>query len=75
VAAAATAAEMSRQLRKALKSTPTIELRLDWLRSDGERSRFLFWLKRNLPTGATLIATCRRREGGGKLNGDCDNEL
>jgi 3-dehydroquinate dehydratase/shikimate dehydrogenase len=66
---------MSRQLRTALHSTKTLELRLDWLASDSERARFLIWLKRNLPSSATAIATCRRHEGGGKYDGDIDGEL
>ncbi len=75
VAAAARATDMVRQVRTALKSTPTIELRLDWLRSDAERTRFLAWLRRDRPASATFLATCRRRVGGGKLDGDADSEL
>ncbi len=75
VAAASTAAEMADLVRAGLRETPTIELRLDWLRSDSERSRFLLWLKRNRPRGATFLATCRRREGGGKLRGGVKTEL
>ena len=75
VVAASTAAEMTRQLRSALKETSTIELRLDWLRNDMERSRLLHWLEKNSPRSATFVATCRRREGGGKFAGDVDREL
>jgi 3-dehydroquinate dehydratase/shikimate dehydrogenase len=75
VAAASTAAEMADLVRAGLRETPTIELRLDWLRSDSERSRFLLWLKRNRPRGATFLATCRRRAGGGKLRGGVQAEL
>jgi 3-dehydroquinate dehydratase/shikimate dehydrogenase len=75
VLAASTAAELTTQLRSALQETRTIELRLDWLRSDRERARFLLWLCRNRPKGATFLATCRRREGGGKFAGDVDREL
>jgi 3-dehydroquinate dehydratase/shikimate dehydrogenase len=75
VAAASTAEEMARLVRAGLRETPTIELRLDWLSSDTERSRFLHWLKRNKPRGATLLATCRRREGGGRLRGGVSSEL
>lgn len=75
VVAAPIAAEMSQQVRSAIKSTRTVELRLDWLRSDAERSRFLMWLKKNRPPNATFLATCRRREGGGKFNGNVDREL
>src|SRR5882672_4926378 len=39
VAAAKTAVEMARQVRVGLKETCTIELRLDWLKSDAERRR------------------------------------
>jgi 3-dehydroquinate dehydratase/shikimate dehydrogenase len=75
VAAASTAAEMADLVRAGLRETPTIELRLDWLRNDSERSRFLLWLKRNRPRGATFLATCRRRAGGGKLRGGVQAEL
>jgi len=75
VAAASTAAEMADLVRAGLRETPTIELRLDWLRSDSERSRLLRWLKRNRPRGTTFLATCRRREGGGRLQGGVRAEL
>ena len=75
VLAASTGAEMTKQLRSALQETRTVELRLDWLRSDAERSRFLRWLRKNRPKGATLLATCRRREGGGRFAGKVDREL
>lgn len=75
VAAAATASEMAKQVVAGLRQTPTIELRLDWLRSDSERSALLSWLDRNRPRTATFIATCRRRAGGGKLAGGVQSEL
>jgi len=75
VVAASTAAEMAKLVRAGLRESPTIELRLDWLRSDSERSRFLRWLKKNKPRNATFLATCRRREGGGKLGGGVQAEL
>jgi 3-dehydroquinate dehydratase/shikimate dehydrogenase len=75
VAAAPTAVAMAALVRAGLRETPTIELRLDWLRNDAERSRFLLWVKRNRPRGATFLATCRRREGGGKLGGSGEDEL
>jgi 3-dehydroquinate dehydratase/shikimate dehydrogenase len=75
VVAAAGAKEMSRQLRIALRNTPTVELRLDWLKSDAERERFLRWLQKFAPAKTILLATCRRREGGGKFEGDIDGEL
>jgi 3-dehydroquinate dehydratase/shikimate dehydrogenase len=75
VAAASTAAEMARLVRAGLRETPTLELRLDWLRNDTERSRFLRWVKRNKPRSAIFLATCRRRKGGGKLRGGVPSEL
>ena len=77
VIAAATAGEALRQLRVAAKFTRTMELRLDWLRSDAERERFLKALRpvarRN--QNWTLLATCRRVLGGGKLSGGAQAEL
>src|SRR4029077_7589826 len=53
----------------------TVELRLDWLRNDSERRRFLAWLQRHRPRGSVLIATWRRREGGGLLAGNVQDQL
>jgi len=75
VVAASTADEMSKMVRSALKQTRTVELRLDWLSSDAERVRFLDWLRKGQPRNATFLATCRRREGGGKFAGPVDREL
>jgi 3-dehydroquinate dehydratase / shikimate dehydrogenase len=75
VVAARTAAKMAVQIRAALRETNTVELRLDWLRSDAERSRLLRWLKRTKPRGTTFIATCRRLPGGGQLAGGVQDEL
>jgi len=75
VVAALTAREMGRQVRSALRETRTVELRLDWLRNNSERARFLRWLTKNNPKGATFVATCRRREGAGKFAGDAHQEL
>jgi len=75
VAAASTAAEMAKLVRSAIKQTRTVELRLDWLGSDAERARFLAWLKKSRFSSATFVATCRRREGGGKFAGGVDREL
>jgi 3-dehydroquinate dehydratase / shikimate dehydrogenase len=69
------AAKMIVRIRAALRETRTIELRLDWLRSNAERARLLRWLKKNKPRGATFLATCRRRPGGGQLAGDVQEEL
>src|SRR5215472_4640994 len=75
VVAAATANEMRRQLQSALKSARTVELRLDWLRNDTERSRFLNALRKFRVGNTTFVATCRRTEGGGKFNGDIACQL
>jgi 3-dehydroquinate dehydratase/shikimate dehydrogenase len=66
---------MQALVREGLKETPTLELRLDWLRNDGERHAFLRWLKKQRFRGARFIATCRRRVGGGELAGDAGAEL
>jgi 3-dehydroquinate dehydratase / shikimate dehydrogenase len=66
---------MRSQFRSTLKHTSTIELRLDWLRSDAERRKFLAWLRAQKLRGAVLIATCRRTEGGGRLGGGIPHEL
>ncbi len=75
VAAAPTAQELAKLVRLAMKETPTVELRLDWLRTDSEREKFLRWLKRGKWKGITFLATCRRRVGGGELAGDFRAEL
>jgi 3-dehydroquinate dehydratase/shikimate dehydrogenase len=75
VVAASSAREMAAQLRHALHETPTVELRLDWLANDSERRRFLAWLRRNRPNRAVLLATCRRRQGGGLFPGSVQAEL
>jgi len=75
VAAAATAGELKLLLRQALRYTRTVELRLDWLRTDQERQKFLEWLKGTRLKGTVLVATCRRRIGGGEFAGDAGAEL
>src|SRR5437762_9971632 len=75
VVAASTAADMSKMVRSAMRQTRSVELRLDWLSSDAERARCLDWLGKGLPRKATFLATCRRREGGGKFAGAVDREL
>jgi 3-dehydroquinate dehydratase/shikimate dehydrogenase len=75
VAAASTATRMAELVLAGLRETPTIEVRLDWLRGDAERIRFLDWLKRHKPRGSTFLATCRRREGGGRFPGTVEAEL
>lgn len=75
VAAAGTAAEISRQVLRASASARTIELRLDWLQSDAERARLVRWMKKHRPANVTFLATCRRKEGGGKFAGDIARQL
>lgn len=69
------AQEFRALVRKALKETPTVELRLDWLANDGERHAALDWLKRFAAKKAVFIATCRRRIGGGEFVGGAAEEL
>ena len=75
VLAAPTARELQRLLAMGLRETPTAEIRLDWLKNDGERRAFLKWLRAHRPRKAQLIATCRRRVGGGEFAGDANEEL
>ena len=75
VVATPTAREALQQLREATRYTRTIELRLDWLRSDRERKNFLAALRRHPRKKLTLIATCRRVPGGGKFGGDAQAEI
>ncbi len=75
VAAASTASEMSRQVRTALRSARTVEVRLDWLKNDAERARFVRWLKNYRSASATFLATCRCKRGGGKFAGDIGRQL
>ncbi len=62
------------QLRRGLKSTRTLELRLDYLRNAKERDAFLDWL-RSERLSAVLIATCRSRGGGGLFRGSKQAQL
>jgi 3-dehydroquinate dehydratase/shikimate dehydrogenase len=76
VVAAAKSQAMHRQLARALRETRTAELRLDWLADDQEITRFLKRLAdTRLRAGATLIATCRRREAGGRYRGSIAKQL
>ena len=76
VVAASTAREARRQVRRALRKTRTLELRLDWLRNDAEREALLGWLRRSRGhRRAVFLATCRRREGGGEFRGSPQAEL
>ena len=49
VLAAPTGVELRRLLAQGLRETPTVEVRLDWLKNDGERHAFLGWLKNHFP--------------------------
>jgi 3-dehydroquinate dehydratase / shikimate dehydrogenase len=78
VVAGKTAVDMADRVRAALRETPTVEVRLDLLSSDRERTQFLHWLgsrRGGRNAGATFIATCRRRVGGGAFSGDAQAEL
>jgi 3-dehydroquinate dehydratase / shikimate dehydrogenase len=74
VVAASDARSMRRQLTQALRQTRTVELRLDWLSDDGEITHFLAQLAASRPR-ATLIATCRRHEAGGRYRGTVAKQL
>jgi 3-dehydroquinate dehydratase/shikimate dehydrogenase len=65
---------MARELRRALRRTGTLELRLDYLRTDAERAA-LWRLLRRAPPRGTVIATCRHRAAGGSLPGPALDEL
>lgn len=74
VVAAPTAREMQAQLRRALKLTRTVELRLDYLRNDAQIDVFLHMLRdRKIP--ADLIATARRRSSGGRLGNEVSLQM
>jgi 3-dehydroquinate dehydratase/shikimate dehydrogenase len=76
VVAAGTTAEMAKQVRAALRETLTVELRLDWLRSDAERRRFLAWVARQkFGRRVTLMATCRRVSAGGRFKNGIKGEM
>ena len=75
VVATSKARDFARLVRAALRETPTVELRLDWLANDREREKALAWLKRSAPKNALFLATCRRRGGGGEFAGDALEEL
>jgi 3-dehydroquinate dehydratase / shikimate dehydrogenase len=74
VVAARDARSMRRQLVQALRQTRTVELRLDWLSSDAEITRFLGLLAALTPH-ANMIATCRRRAAGGRYRGTIAKQL
>lgn len=76
VVAARTAKDAQRQLHRGLRYTETFEVRLDWLSNAGEVARFAQLLKKSkIPRRARLIATCRRREAGGRFSGTVEGQL
>ncbi|HEV2289536.1 MAG TPA: shikimate dehydrogenase [Candidatus Acidoferrales bacterium] len=76
VVAAATAREAWRQFARASRQTRTVELRLDWLKDDAEFLRFISILrKRKRGPRICLIATCRRKEAGGRFAGSVAAQL
>jgi len=74
VVAAEHPGSMWTQLERALPQTRTVELRLDWLSTEREIHTFLGQLA-NKPPRATLIATCRRVEAGGRFHGTIASQL
>jgi 3-dehydroquinate dehydratase / shikimate dehydrogenase len=75
VVATPTAVEMAAAIRSVLRETPTVELRLDWLVDDLERSKLLNWIGLHRPRNATFLATCRRKEAGGRFSGNIESQL
>jgi 3-dehydroquinate dehydratase/shikimate dehydrogenase len=75
VVATPRARDFRKLVGKALRQTPSVELRLDWLANDRERHAALDWVKRSAPKKAQFIATCRRRVGGGEFTGGAAEEL
>ena len=74
VVAGTTAHEMRADLLRGLKTTRTLEVRLDYLRNVREREAFLRWLSHKR-LKATVIATCRTRQGGGLFWGNRKTQL
>ncbi|HEY6443621.1 MAG TPA: shikimate dehydrogenase [Candidatus Acidoferrales bacterium] len=74
VIAAHDAEAMREQLTTALRLTRMVELRLDWLLDDRQIRRFLRHVATSKPR-ATLIATCRREEAGGRYRGTIAGQL
>ncbi|HTP44660.1 MAG TPA: type I 3-dehydroquinate dehydratase, partial [Candidatus Acidoferrum sp.] len=80
VVAAKSAQAMWQQFRVAIKTVRAVELRLDWLEDDRKIERFIARLaamrERKIPGGRmTVIATCRRREAGGRYRGTIAKQL
>jgi 3-dehydroquinate dehydratase / shikimate dehydrogenase len=75
VVAASTAREMAGGIHAALRETPTIELRIDWLESDAERAKLLDHVRTFRSKDATFLVTCRRKGAGGLFSGTIDAQL
>jgi 3-dehydroquinate dehydratase/shikimate dehydrogenase len=77
VVAEPTAARMLRTLKQALRGSKTAELRLDWLGNRTKSENIIGHLKRLNLAGkrACLIATLRRREGGGRFTGSVAEQM
>src|SRR5262249_7082706 len=75
VVAAESAESTHRQIRRALHHTQTVELRLDWLADDREIERFLRQFKAARYPRAVFLATCRRRQAGGRFRGAIGRQL
>ena len=75
VVAAERSRSMWKQLERALTQTRTVELRLDWLVTEKEIDTFLRDLAIRRSPSATLIATCRRLEAGGRFRGTIASQL
>jgi 3-dehydroquinate dehydratase / shikimate dehydrogenase len=74
VAAAPTAAQLLQVVKQALRQSRTVEVRLDWLRNDREIAQFIRRI-RIRGKRACLIATLRRREGGGRYTGSVGKQM
>jgi 3-dehydroquinate dehydratase/shikimate dehydrogenase len=80
VVAADSAETMWAQFVRAVQEAKTVELRLDWLANDREIDRFLARLaarrsRSAVRARATIIATCRRLEAGGRYRGTIAKQL
>src|SRR5689334_6027380 len=75
VVAASDARKAWRQIEIGLRNATVLELRLDWLKNDREIEKFLAKLAARRKTKATLLATCRRVEAGGKYTGPIAKQL
>jgi len=74
VVAESNAAEALAAARLALRRTTVIELRLDYLSSEDEFAALLRGIQ-PLTGQATLIATCRRKEAGGRFEGSIARQI